>query len=91
MRYVIWGLAIASSTSISATYRARCRASTSGFIDESNVDTLAEVRTLHEVSFGGFLITDHVPALVDDTGWGHRGRAYVIGYIRALIDVVRRA
>lgn len=26
-----------------------------------------------------------------DTGWGHRGRAYAIGYIRALIDVARRA
>ena len=37
------------------------------------------------------MITDHVPAMVDDTTWGHRGRAYAIGYIRALIDVARRA
>ena len=58
------------------------------FIDEGNVDTLAVVRALAEVGFGGFLITDHVPQIVDDTEWGHRGRAYAIGYIRALIDVV---
>ena len=61
------------------------------FIDEGNVDTFAVVQALHEVSFGGFLITDHVPRMVDDTDWGHRGRAYAIGYIRALIDVARRA
>ena len=29
--------------------------------------------------------------MVEDTDWGHRGRAYAIGYIRALIDVARRA
>lgn len=61
------------------------------FIDQGNVDTFAVVRALHEVGFGGFLITDHVPRMVDDTAWGHRGRAYAIGYIRALIDVARRA
>jgi mannonate dehydratase len=61
------------------------------FIDEGNMDTFAVVQTLLEVGFGGFLITDHVPRMVDDTDWGHRGRAYAIGYIRALIDVARRA
>ena len=61
------------------------------FIDQGNVDTFAVVQALHEVDFGGFLITDHVPRMVDDTDWGHRGRAYAIGYIRALIDVARRA
>jgi hypothetical protein len=25
--------------------------------------------------------------MVDDTDWGHRGRAYAIGYIAALIEV----
>ena len=61
------------------------------FIDDGNQDTFAVVQALHEVGFTGFMITDHVPAMVDDTTWGHRGRAYAIGYIRALIDVARRA
>jgi mannonate dehydratase len=61
------------------------------FIDEGDVDTFEIVNALYENGFTGFLITDHVPAMIDDTPWGHRGRAYAIGYIRALIDVVRRA
>jgi len=60
------------------------------FIDEGNLDTFEVVKTLHEVGFDGFMITDHVPRMVDDTGWGHRGRAYAIGYIRALIDTVHK-
>ena len=58
------------------------------FIDEGNLDTFEVVKALRDVGFNGFLITDHVPKMVDDTPWGHRGRAYAIGYIRALIDVV---
>ena len=60
------------------------------FIDEGNLDTFEVVKTLKDVGFDGFLITDHVPKMVDDTPWGHRGRAYAIGYIRALIDVVEK-
>ena len=60
------------------------------FIDEGNLDTFEVVRTLKDVGFDGFLITDHVPKMVDDTPWGHRGRAYAIGYIRALVDVVEK-
>ena len=60
------------------------------FIDEGNVDTLAVVKTLKEVGFTGFMITDHVPQMVDDTPWGHRGRAYAIGYMTALLQVVEK-
>ena len=60
------------------------------FIDEGNVDPLVVMATLKETGFTGFLITDHVPHMVDDTPWGHRGRAYAIGYMRALLDVVNR-
>lgn len=60
------------------------------FIDEGNVDPLLVMKALHDVDFTGFLITDHVPQMVDDTPWGHRGRAYAIGYMKALLDVVER-
>jgi hypothetical protein len=46
------------------------------------------VRKLHEVGFRGFFIDDHVPFMVNDSAWGHRGRAFETGYIKALIDVV---
>ena len=58
------------------------------FIDEGNLDVFEVVKTLKKVGFTGFIIDDHVPHMIDDTRWGHRGRAYAIGYIRALIDVV---
>jgi len=58
------------------------------FIGEGNLDPFEVVKVLHEVGFDGFLITDHVPRMVDDSPWGHRGRAYAIGYITALLDVV---
>jgi len=60
------------------------------FINEGNVDPLLVMQTLKEVGFTGFLITDHVPRMVDDTPWGHRGRAYAIGYMTALLEVVER-
>jgi hypothetical protein len=28
--------------------------------------------------------------MIDDTRWGHRGRAYAIGYMTALIDLVNK-
>jgi len=60
------------------------------FINEGNVDTLAVMQALKDTGFTGFMITDHVPAMVDDTPWGHRGRAYAIGYMTALLQVVNR-
>ncbi len=36
------------------------------------------------------LIPDHVPHVAGDTPWGHRSRAYAIGYMKALLDVVNK-
>jgi mannonate dehydratase len=58
------------------------------FIDEGNSDMFEVIKTLKQVGFTGFLIADHVPHMVDDTPWGHRARAYAIGYMRALLEVV---
>jgi mannonate dehydratase len=60
------------------------------FINEGNVEPFEVMKALKEVGFTGFIIDDHVPMMVDDTPWGHRGRAYASGYIAALIDVVNR-
>jgi mannonate dehydratase len=60
------------------------------FLGEGNVDLVAAMRTLKEVGFTGFLLDDHVPHLIDDTEWGHRGRAHAIGYIQALLATVNK-
>ncbi len=60
------------------------------FLDEGTVNPVAVLRVLLDAGFTGFVIDDHVPHLVDDTVWGHRGRAHATGYIagilRALTD-----
>ena len=60
------------------------------FIDEGNSDMFEVLKTLKEIGFTGFLLTDHVPHIVDDTPWGHRSNAYALGYIKALLDVVNK-
>lgn len=58
------------------------------FVDEGNSDMFEVLQTLKEVGFSGFLISDHVPHIVDDTRWGHRGRAYAVGYMKALLKLL---
>lgn len=58
------------------------------FLGDGNVNPVESIKTLKESGFNGFIIDDHVPHMVDDTGWGHRGRAWSTGYIKALIDAV---
>jgi len=58
------------------------------FLGEGNVDVVAAMRALKQVGFSGFIIDDHVPQLIDDTGWGHRGRAHATGYIMGLVEAV---
>lgn len=60
------------------------------FIDCGQVDTFEVVKTLKEVGFNGFMITDHVPHIIGDSSWGHRGRSHCIGYMQALIQVVNK-
>ena len=58
------------------------------FIEEGKVDMLAAMRAYKECDFDGVFIVDHTPGIVGDTGWGHRGRAYGVGYIKGLLKCV---
>lgn len=58
------------------------------FIEEGRIDMLEAMRAYKEAGFEGVLIVDHTPGIVGDTPWGHRGRAYAIGYMKALIKCV---
>ncbi len=60
------------------------------FPGEGNVDVVAAIKTLKEVGFTGFLIDDHVPEMLDDSEWRHRGHAYATGYIMALVEAVNK-
>ena len=67
------------------------------FLGEGNLDAPAVIRRLHEVGFDGFLIDDHVPAMIGDLDtWGDtspeaycsRGRAHAIGYLQGVFDAL---
>lgn len=53
--------------------------------NEGNLDMFALMRELDKVGFRGAMIPDHVPRVVDDTPWCHRGRAYTVGYMKAML------
>ena len=58
------------------------------FIDDGQTDMFEAMKTFKEVDFDGVLIVDHTPHVIDDTDWGHRGRAFAMGYMKALGKVV---
>ncbi len=58
------------------------------FLGEGNFRPPTVIRALHRVGFDGFLLDDHVPFMVDDTQYGHRGRAHAIGYLQGLLDML---
>jgi mannonate dehydratase len=59
------------------------------FLGEGNLDIVKVVRTLKEVGFDGFIIDDHVPHMIDDTEWNHRGHAHATGYILGMVEAVQ--
>lgn len=58
------------------------------FIDDGEVDMLEALRAYVEVGYRGTIMPDHTPQVVGDTAWGARGRAYALGYIRALMKAL---
>lgn len=60
------------------------------FIDDGDTDMVEAMRTYHEVGYQYAMMPDHTPAVAGDTPYGHRGRAYALGYMRALMDVINQ-
>ena len=59
------------------------------FIDEGDVDMLEAMKAYREVGFEGPFMMDHTPRFAQE-GAGAAGRAYAVGYIRALIQAAYR-
>jgi mannonate dehydratase len=68
------------------------------FLGEGNYDPAAVLRRLKSVGFDGFIIDDHVPAMLgDEDTWADtasaaycsRGRAHAIGYLQGLLNALR--
>jgi mannonate dehydratase len=60
------------------------------FINTGYVDMFKAMEIYYDIGFDSFFIDDHVPQTIQDTVWGHRGRAFANGYIQALIEAVTK-
>ena len=60
------------------------------FIDDGDNDMYEAMRAYRACGYEYAMMPDHTPMIAGDTAWGHRGRGYAIGYMRALMDVVNR-
>jgi mannonate dehydratase len=58
------------------------------FIGEGNYSPPEIMRLLRRSGFTGFLLDDHVPHMIDDSDWNHRGRAHAIGYMQGLLEML---
>jgi mannonate dehydratase len=65
------------------------------FLGEGNFDPARVIRRLHDSGFDGFLIDDHVPAMIGDPdtwidtssgAYCSRGRAHAIGYLQGVLN-----
>jgi mannonate dehydratase len=61
------------------------------FIDEGDVDMLQAMKTYYAIGYNGPFVSDHTPRVEGDTPWGHRGRTFSHGYMRALVQAVNSA
>jgi mannonate dehydratase len=59
------------------------------FIDDGDVDMLEAMRAYKEVGYTGTIMPDHSPMVAGDTLGEHwRGRAFALGYMKALMKAV---
>lgn len=58
------------------------------FLGEGNYRPARVLRELRAHGFSGFILDDHTPALVNDSSYGHRGRAFALGYIQGILDML---
>jgi mannonate dehydratase len=60
------------------------------FISEGNLNMFQVMKTLKEAGFRGFLIDDHVPRMVGDSGWASRSRAFANGQMMAYLEILNQ-
>ena len=58
------------------------------FIDEGDVNMIGALKAYKDAGYDGVITPDHTPRVVGDTQYGHRGRAFALGYIRAAMQAL---
>ena len=60
------------------------------YVNTGYVDMYKAMKIYKDVGYDSFFIDDHVHSTFQDTPFGHRGRAFAMGYIQALIESVNK-
>ena len=60
------------------------------FLDEGELSLPKVLLALSRAGFSGPVRAALPPGMVEDTAWGHKGRAFDLGYLRALMQVIER-
>ncbi len=60
------------------------------FIGEGNLNMFEVMKTLKEHDFKGFLIDDHVPRMVGDSGWMGLSRAFANGQMVTMLELLEQ-
>ena len=58
------------------------------FLDENRLALFRALQAYQAVGFTGPLRPARSPEMDDDTSWGHKGRAFGLGYLRALFQAI---
>ena len=58
------------------------------FLDEGEISIPRTLRALRTANFAGSVRAASPPGLVDDTAWGHKGRAFDTGYLKAALQTL---
>lgn len=61
------------------------------FMDEGDIDMFEALKTYWEVGYTGTIVSDHTPRVESDTPFGHIGRSYSHGYIRAMVQLINKS
>ncbi len=61
---------------------------TEAFWDEGKVNMHRAILAYTKAGFDGYLTPDHHPHTIGDSVWGHRSRAFALGYMRGLVQSV---
>lgn len=58
------------------------------FLNEGEIDLPSTLLALKRVGFVGPVRAGLPPGMVGDTEWGHKGRAYDLGYLKAVLQAI---
>jgi len=81
----------AAGAKLALVHACNLRQQQQAFLDEGEVSLPKVMQALVRAGFSGPLRASLPPGMVEDTEWGHKGRAFDLGYLRAVLQVIERS